>query len=786
MTTPKRSPAAGNRLIHEKSPYLLQHAHNPVDWHPWGDEAFACARKEGKPVFLSIGYSSCHWCHVMERESFESEETAALLNDRFVAIKVDREERPDIDDVYMTATQLFTGSGGWPNSVWLTPDRKPWYAGTYFSPSAFRTMLGRLSDIWRTRRAEVEQQAQQLADAIRDAAAESAGTPERTLAGPEALPSAVQRLQRSFDAHNGGFGTAPKFPTHSQLRLLFACRRRTRDPSALEMITRTLDAMNRGGIHDHVGGGFHRYSTDGEWFLPHFEKMLYDNAQLSRAYVEAFELTRNPQYRRAAAHTFAWVLREMTGDHGGFYSAMDADSEGAEGRYYVWTEEEIVAELGPEDGKLFCQVYGVESDGNFREQATGEKPGTNVLCIRVDLERIAAREKMTLDELQARLDRCCATLLERRGRRARPGLDDKVLTSWNGLMIASLADGGRVLGEPRYVEAARRAAAFVMSALRRDGRLMHAYRDGEAKVVAYLDDYAFLMDGLLELFGVTQDRRWLNDAQSLADSLVEHYADGTRGGFFFTADDQEDLLARTKNPYDAVEPSGNGMAVQSLIRLSRLTGQTRYAELAEHALKGFSGAMSRAPHAATSLVIARAMMQEASEKTQPGRSEAEAPEEMPDAQAQTAHIDLSVFADRLVAAPGDAIELAVKLQIEAGWHVNAHAPLQSHLVPTTLEVQIFPGLDTGRTRYPAGEVMKPAAGDERLSVYQGTVWFRVPLKVKKDAAAGEGEVVLGLRVQACDESRCLSPEVLRVPIRLRVDPSAPREKGCHPRMFRDG
>ena len=597
-----RLPADGgsefNRLIHEKSPYLLQHARNPVDWFPWGPEALTKAKKENKPIFLSVGYSTCHWCHMMERESFERDDVAKILNEHFVAIKVDREERPDVDRIYILATQLTTGRGGWPNSVWLTPDGKPWFAGTYFPREdrygrpGFKSVLNRLAGIWRTRRKEVDAAADNMAQAMKTYSSGGHVPPVGKLSR-KLLVGAVKALGNSFDNRNAGFGGAPKFPPHGSLRLLMAEHARTKDAKTLEMATRTLSAMARGGIHDHLGGGFHRYSTDAKWLVPHFEKTLYDNAQLARAYVDAYRITGSDEYKRVAEGIFDWVLREMTDELGGFYSALDADSEGEEGKFYVWSHKEVLAVLGKADGELFCDVYGVTGGGNFRDPATGEKPGTNILHL-----------SGSLDEVPARLAAARGKLLARRQRRVRPHRDDKVLVSWNALMIAGLARGGKRLKRPDYTAAAEKAADFILARMRKGGRLLRTYRHGSAKLNAYLDDYAFLADSLLELHEATGDKRRLAQAATLADIMLKHYGDRAGGGFFFTSDDHEDLLARTKDPLDRAIPSGNAVAAGVLVRLGRLTGKKEYLDAAKGALEAFGGFMQRMPGSTAGLLLA--------------------------------------------------------------------------------------------------------------------------------------------------------------------------------------
>ncbi|MCK4546339.1 MAG: thioredoxin domain-containing protein [Candidatus Eisenbacteria sp.] len=598
-----------NRLIHETSPYLLQHAQNPVDWYPWGDEAFEKARKEDKPIFLSVGYSTCHWCHVMERESFENEEIAALLNEHFVPIKIDREERPDVDEIYMNATQLMTGHGGWPNSVWLMPDGRPWHAGTYFPPDdrrgrpGLKTLLRTLAEFWDTRRADIEKRAADLSATMRRIAggAETPGFGEPTR---DLVEGAIGSIRSAFDEWWGGFGGAPKFPPHGSLRLLFYEYDRTQDEALLPMATRTLDAMAEGGIRDHVGGGFHRYSTDAKWFLPHFEKMLYDNAQLVRIYVDAYRITGDGKYRDIATEICEWVLRDMVDERGGFYCALDADSEGEEGKFYLWDRKEILSILGEDRGEVFGRVYGVEGAGNYQDEATGHRPGTNLLFLPRSLDVSAKVEKIERSALECRLAEDRAKLLDVRNRRVWPHLDDKVLASWNGLMIGSLAHAGQHLDEPKYTAAAEKAAEFLLTEMRREGRLFRSYRDGRATLHAYLDDYAFTAAGLLDLHEATGNPLYLEEARALVEVLIEHYHDDDRGGFFFVADDHEELLTRSRDPLDRAIPSGNGVAACVLIRLSRLTGEARYRELAGRTIEAFAGFMAQAPRSTESLILA--------------------------------------------------------------------------------------------------------------------------------------------------------------------------------------
>jgi len=599
-----------NRLIHEKSPYLLQHAHNPVGWFPWVAEAFEQARREDKPIFLSVGYSTCHWCHVMARESFESEETARVLNEHMVSIKVDREERPDIDMVYMSAVQQLTGHGGWPMSVFLLPDGRPFVGGTYFTPNRFRHAIAQIASSYRDRRADVERAAAEVAAAAQRSFEAPTDAPHPAL-DDVLLSRALDVLRTSFDAARGGFGAAPKFPPHGALPLLFHEYRRTQDEELLAMATRTLDAMAMGGVRDHVGGGFHRYSSDAEWLVPHFEKMLYDNALLAMAYVEAYALTQDAFYREIADEIYDWAAREMTHPEGGFYAALDAESEGVEGKYYLWRKAEILDLLGADEGELFCRIYSVEADGNYADEVTRRKTGANILHTTRELPELAAELGMSAPELNDRTCQARARLLAARERRARPHCDDKIITAWNGLMIASLAYAGRQMDEPRHTEAAERAAEFVHARLRQDRRLLRRWRDGEARFDGCLDDHACLAWGLLELSETTGSDEWLERARELMDAAVEDFGDDAEGGFFYTGRRHEPLFARPKEVFDHPISSSNAIAARVLIRLGALTAEPRYSDLAERALRGLSPWMARAPQATESLALAAAEWLEA-------------------------------------------------------------------------------------------------------------------------------------------------------------------------------
>ena len=603
-----RDSRPANRLARETSPYLLQHAHNPVDWYPWCPEAFQRAKQEGKLIFLSVGYSTCYWCHVMERESFENDEIAEILNEHYIAIKVDREERPDIDQQYMLASQLLAGRGGWPNSVWLLPDGRPWMAGTYFPRERFGDLLLDMVKIWKTRRNEVEQQAQRVTAAVREAGlAKASAAKQRPLDQP-LVDRAVLQVRQSFDAQHGGFGGAPKFPPHDKLLLLAHEYRRSGDAVLLEMLTATLDAMAAGGIHDHLGGGFHRYSTDEAWLLPHFEKMLYDNAQLLRAYTEGYVLTKDEAYREIALGIVAWIEREMTAAGGAFYSGIDAESEQEEGKFYVWPYDEVLATLGQQQGNLFAAAYGLDQQGNYVEQTTGKRAGTNVVYLPEPLAQLARGRDLDPARLKSDLDAMREKLLAVRAERIPPRTDDKILSGWNGLMIGSLAYAGQQLKEPQLTTAATNAAQFVLAKMTEDGRLLRTYRAGQAKIPAYLNDYAFLANGLLDLYEATNDRQWLDAATQLTDTMLDSFHDKEDGGFFFTSSGHEDLLMRSKNLLGGGNiPSGNAVAAEVLLRFGRISQREDYHQTAEQTLEAFSDLMWRQPLATDSLILATAI-----------------------------------------------------------------------------------------------------------------------------------------------------------------------------------
>ena len=772
-----------NRLAEETSPYLLQHAHNPVAWYPWGPEAFAKAKAEGKPIFLSVGYSSCYWCHVMERESFEDDGTAAAMNENFINIKVDREERPDVDQIYMTAVQALTGSGGWPMSVFLTPDGRPFFGGTYFPPEprhgmpAFGQVLKAVAEAWRDKRPALERDADRLSEAIR---LSMAG------AGREAVPLSRSmiaegrtQLAGQFDPAYGGFGYSPenarrpKFPEPANLLFLLDLHRRDgesppnviaeqlKGPGPLEMVRTTLDHMARGGIRDHLAGGYHRYSTDRRWLVPHFEKMLYDNALLASTHLRAFEATGDRRWRDEARATLAFVADRMTSPEGAFYSALDAETEGEEGAYYVWSRGQVQGILGGgEDFELFARVYGLDGEPNFEGQR-------HVLHLPKPLSERAEVLGITPDALDARLAPLREKLLAARNQRSAPRLDDKVLTAWNGLMIAAYSDAHRVLGEPAYRKSAERAADFLLAKLRTpEGGLLRTYRAGKAKLPAYLEDYAFLAHGLLRLHAATGDPGRLAQAKGLADRMIADFADPEEGGFFFTADDHESLLARPKDPHDGAIPSGNSTAIRVLVDLAAATGEERYLDEAGRALKAFSPVLSRRPTAAPTMLIGLADYLKA--RPDAGRrpdDAARAPKGQPGVVTGQARI----LGPEPV-TPGQAFDVELTLEIQPPWHLYANPTGSEVVKPTVISLAAGTPASLAGVDYPKGESKTLAGATEPLPVYEGKVTLTAHLRLDEDAGPGPFDQELKVRFQACDDRACLAPTVLSVPLRVTVGP----------------
>ena len=595
-----------NRLVLEKSPYLLQHASNPVDWYPWGDEAFAKAQSENKPIFLSIGYSTCHWCHMMEHESFEDPEVSRLMNETFVAIKVDREERPDIDSVYMQVCQIMTSRGGWPLTIIMTPDKEPFFAATYipketkFGQIGMLDLIPRIRELWLTRHAEILNSASQITSALQQAAMNMPGEE----LGEPILHLAYQQLIERFDEQNGGFGSAPKFVTPHNLFFLLRYWARTGNQKSLYMVEKTLQRIRNGGLYDHIGFGFHRYSTDSQWLVPHFEKMIYDQSMLAMAYTETYQATGKVEYAQTAREIFTYILRDMTAPEGGFYSAEDADSEGEEGKFYIWRREEINQILSAEEAVLAFKVCNIQDDGNFVE-FSGRKTGNNILHLTESFERIASDHKMSVPDLRKHIEVIRQKLFAYREKRVHPHKDDKILTDWNGLMIAALAKGAQVLGESQYASAAENAVQFILNnMITADGRLLHRYRDGQAAIPAHLDDYAFLIYAMLELYQTTFKESYLEWALSLNQDLIEHFWDKDNGGFFFTSDASESLLIRQKEIYDGAIPSGNSVAMLNLLRLGRITANPDLDDKAARIGLAFANNVRQSPSSYTQLMVA--------------------------------------------------------------------------------------------------------------------------------------------------------------------------------------
>ncbi len=721
------SPIYVNRLILEDSPYLIQHAHNPVDWYPWGSEAFEKARREGKPIFLSIGYSTCHWCHVMEKESFDDEEVAQLMNKWFVSIKVDREQRPDVDEVYMTAVQLMGNRGGWPMSTLLTSDGKPFFGGTYLPRAAFLDLLTKASAAWEQQRPQLAAQAERVAAAVAEATAAAGAATE---VGAELVSAGVEQSLSRHDDRLGGFSPAPKFPHEPQLLFLLEQVLRTGESRALAAVETSLDHMARGGIYDQVGGGFHRYSTDSHWLVPHFEKMLYNQAHLARAYLEASRLTGNPLFERVARQTLDYVLRDMTSPEGAFYSATDADSEGREGEFFVWTPEELREVLSEADAELAIRVFGVTEGGNFE--------GKNILNLPQPLPDVAGAIDRPLTELLQRLDRIRQRLYEVREDRPHPLRDDKIVTAWNGMMITTLARAGEVLGEERYLAAARRAAAFLWKHNRQtDGRLWRANLAGSASVEANHNDYAYLLEALIALYDATAEPAWLERAGDLTDSMLARFWDEAGGGFFMSEDDHDGrLLVRPKSPTDGAIPSGNSVAVRALVMVAARTGEETYRQRAQASLAAFSGQIRRQPTAFAYMLLG------ADELLRGGAGPLE-------------YAARGVVRARASFDGSGSGDVTVLLDLADGWHVNSDRPLSEYLIATRLAAE-SDGIVLEEVEYPEAETVTLGFQDEPLAIFQGTVPIRARLAY--DGTDRPGVARLQLTVQACDDRKCLKPE----------------------------
>ncbi len=728
-----------NNLVGQNSPYLLLHAHNPVAWYPWGNAALEKARSEDKPIFLSIGYSTCYWCHVMERLVFSNPEIAAQMNTYFVNIKVDREERPDIDRIYMTATQLLNRHGGWPNSLFLTPDLQPFFAGTYFPPEdahgrpSFPRVLDVMQREWSENRSEVERIANKLAQAISELEAGQQAPPMQP--DSVSVERALVSLRGRYDGLNGGFGGAPKFPPYIRLKFLLSEAERLDDELFRRIALHSLEAMAHGGITDQVGGGVHRYATDAGWKVPHFEKMLYSQAQLTQLYVRAYALTGQERWRRAAAQILSFVEREMTAKEGAFYSALDAETEGEEGRYYIWTEPEIMEVLG-DDAALFMEVYALAP------MPEGE---AGVLCIENAPSEVAAEIGLPVDELYAHLDAMREVLYKARSARSYPLVDDKTIAAWNGMMIGAYAYAYEVLKEPAYRLAAERAAEFILQHMRRsDGSLLRVQRAGQAQYDGYLDDYAFLTEGLLALYRATGNTRWLDESRALADQMLTRFWDGETGGFFFSQS-AADLIVRSKSAEDGALPSGNAVAVHALLDLAQATNEMRYEQLAQRTLYVFGGMMRAQPEAFVHMVAAVERLEG------PRRVAATA------AVATTNDSIVNMQVQR-TASKNERAGIIINLHIREGWHINAQPARGDFIKPTALTLNADAALINLALDYPPGRVLFFPALDETLAVYSGRVALAAHWQKNPTA---HGALRLLVQYQACDDSRCLPPAELR-------------------------
>ncbi len=732
---PDGRPEYINRLILEDSPYLIQHAHNPVDWHPWGLEAFAKARRENKPIFLSIGYSTCHWCHVMERESFDNDAIARILNEHFVSIKVDRERRPDLDEIYMTAVTLIAGRGGWPMSSFLTPEGKTFWGGTYFPPEQFKEILLQLSDLWQQQRSQLIMQAERVA--ARVAVIHAGGGKARRL-DKMVLLRAVRSVLQRFDSAHGGFSRAPKFPNENLLLLLLDAEQRSPDKSVREAVETTLNAMAQGGIHDQAGGGFHRYSTDSNWLVPHFEKMLYNQARLARVYLLAFDLTGNPLYARVARQTLDYLLREMVDVGGGFYSATDADSQGEEGLFFLWTPDQIKAVLKPEDAELAIDLYGITESGNFE--------GKNILFLPVGLDRYAKRKNIPLHQMLNSIDRLREQLRQARESRVHPLRDDKILTAWNGMVITTLAMAGEILEEPRYFQAAERAAEFLWTNQRREnGGLWRVYLQGRSSTPATQDDYAHFALGLLQLYDATLDDKWLMRAREITDGMIDRFQDPQAGGFFMNRPTEDTpLMTRPKASRDGALPSGNAVAIRVLAKLVERTAQLDYEDKANRALAAFSEQIVQQPATYATMLIGAAdlLYGEAG------------------AHQYAAKGAVSVKAKAVGGAQPNEIELSFR--IRPGWHINGHRPLQANLVATNLAIGTDEsGWELKAVNYPEPQLKKLGFSQTELALYEGDFTVRATLMPKRGDGA---RIPLRLTLQACNDRSCLPPETLFLPV----------------------
>lgn len=759
-----------NDLVDSSSPYLLQHAHNPVDWREWGEDAFEIARREDKPILVSIGYSTCYWCHVMERQVFENPEIAELMNQWFVCVKVDREQRPDVDEIYMLATQLQTQQGGWPNNVFLTPDLKPFFAGTYFGPEdqhgrpGFPTVLRGLHDAWTERRDEVEQAAENFTDAIREILEGQVGAADGELPDAGVVDQVMSGIERSADPRYGGFGAAPKFPQETML--LFLLDRGGADRRAI--VEKALERMAMGGIFDQIGGGFSRYSVDAQWHVPHFEKMLYNQALLTRAYAAAYQCSNDAQHRRVVERTLEFVTREMTGPQGQFYSALDAESDATEGKFYTWTEEEIRDTLSEGQSVLFLDVYGLAP---VPEIPGHRHPEGGVVHWKKTPAETASDLGMPVSDLHEKLDEIHSALLDRRESRERPLLDDKVISGWNGLMIHALAEAGAVFDEPAYLRAAERAARFVLDEMRRDdGGLWRINRAGDNEIDAFQEDYAFLAGGLLALHRAAGDQQWLDAGAEIIAAMNRRFA--SDNGAYYLTSEQGELIARTMSPTEGAIPSGNAAAVHALLDLHEQAGDPAPLNQARTVLDAFSSLMRENPGGQVHMVHALGRLLrltgDASDDLKQDRpadfidrpAAADAPRR-PGGTDSAAHVKTTGFASVSAVRPGDHFRVALQFDMDDGWHINAHERVGSGLLPTTVEPLVEHPFEVVSISYPEAQELDAAFADQPVRVFTGRSRVIIELAVSEDWKLDPDDPIASLRIaytfQACSDDACLAP-----------------------------
>ncbi len=727
-------PKYTNRLILEQSPYLIQHAHNPVDWFTWGSEAFEKAEREGKPIFLSIGYSTCHWCHVMERESFDNTEIARLLNRYFVSIKVDRERRPDVDNTYMTAVMMINGRGGWPMSSFLTADGKTFYGGTYFPREQFSQLLKKIAATWQDDRAMLLNMAERVAVAV--AETNASGRSGRQFDG-SLIDKAVSEIIKGYDPMYGGFGQAPKFPNEAKLFLLARAWEKGDSGNVAEVIKTTLTQMARGGLYDQIGGGFHRYSTDNKWLIPHFEKMLYNQAHLVRIYLQGYRLTGDWFYKRVVKQTLDYVLREMTSVDGGFYSATDADSEGEEGRFFVWTPEQIVQALGEQTAPSIMELYGVSEIGNF--------DGHNILHLPEGLTPISTWKNISLQQFVSDVDDANSTLLQVREKRVHPLRDDKIVTAWNGMMISTLAIAGEVLKEPRYVDAAIRCAKFLLEQnVVQDNTLFRVHLLGKSSIPAAQEDYAYLAQALLTLYDVTGQSYWLERAGSVTKKMIADFWDKDTGGFFMNRSKGR-LMARPKDSHDGAIPSGNSVALNVLASLARRSSDIVYRRKAVALLSALSGQVARSPESFGYLLVGADDLLNGERGSR-----------------QYAALGAISVIGRVSKVSKQGLHLIVDLAMQPGWHINSNQPLTKDLIPTTLALKN--GIENWQISefdYPEPIMKNLGFQREKLALYQG----QIRLTAKIDQLGSDNAIVpLSLRLQACNDESCLAPETVNLSV----------------------